>query len=248
MSPLVEIVCCSLDDCLEAERGGADRIELCSAISAGGLTPSVGLMRLARERCRLPLMVMIRPRAGGFCYTEGEFETMLQDVSEAVRLDCQGVVMGVLRPDGTVDEERCSRLVSAAGGKQKVFHRAFDVVPDPLEALEQLIELGFNRVLTSGQAASAIEGADLIRQLVEQADGRIEVMPGGGIRATNAHVVAERTSASAIHLGPFRQVEDTSAIHRPDITFGAPTAAEGRYALTDQEIVRQVVAAVQGLP
>lgn len=246
MSVLVEIVCCSVDDCVQAERGGANRIELCSALNAGGLTPSLGLVREAKQRCGLPLMTMVRPRPGGFCYSDGEFETMRRDI-ELVG-EAHGLVFGVLDDSGFVDEERCKRLVRDCGDRQKVFHRAFDVTPDPFAALEQLVDLGFTRVLTSGQASSALEGTDLIRRLIECADGRIEVLPGGGIRATNANLIVERTACDQVHLAPFNQVEDPSTKHRPDIHFGAPSPPEGRYALTDGEIVRQVVAAVQQLP
>lgn len=199
MTPLVEIVCCSVDDCVAAVGAGAGRIELCCAIELGGLTPSIGLVRGAVEAVSGPVMAMIRPRSGGFCYSASEFDTMIAD--------CQtidgpaGFVFGVLNPDGTIDKDRCKQLVRRAGRLEKVFHRAFDLVPDPSEALEVLVDLGFTRILTSGLAATALDGAEMIRRLIERADGRIEIMPGGGVRSGNVGRILE-TGCGSVHLAP----------------------------------------------
>src|ERR1035438_8985109 len=182
---LLEIVAATVDDCLAAESGGADRIELCAAIASGGLTPSPGTVAEARKRARISLMAMGRPRAGGFCYSEVDFAVMQRDASLLLEHGADGIVFGVLHSDGRVDTKRCGKLLELAGGRLTVFHRAFDVVPDPLRALDKLIDLGFTRVLTSGQQKTALEGSELIRGLGDRARGRIEVLPGAGVRAHN---------------------------------------------------------------
>ena len=175
---LIEVCCGSVDDAVEAEKGGADRVELNSAVFIGGLTPSLGAIIEAKKRLNIPVMVMIRPRAGGFCYTQTEVEVMLCDAKLAVEYGADGLVFGILTPDGSVDAERCKRMIEVAQGRQSVFHRAFDVTPDPLKALDQLIDLSFTRVLTSGQEKTASEGIELIRKVIEHASDRIEILPG----------------------------------------------------------------------
>ena len=182
---LLEIVASTVDDCLAAESGGADRIELCAAIATGGLTPSLGTLVEARKQVRLPLMAVVRPRAGGFCYSDAEFAVMMRDAAFLLERGADGIVFGILHSDGRVDTKRCGKMLELAGGRQTVFHRAFDVVPDPLRALDELIDLGFTRVLTSGQQKTALEGSELIRGLGDRARGRIEVLPGAGVRAHN---------------------------------------------------------------
>jgi len=177
---LIEVCCGSIDDAVEAQRGGADRVELNSAIFLGGLTPSPGSIIEAKKRLNVPVMVMIRPRAGGFCYTQAEMEVMRHDAKLAVEYGADGLVFGILTPDGSVDTERCKWIIELAGGRQTVFHRAFDVTPDPLKVLDQLVDLGFTRVLTSGQEKTAPEGIELIRRLIVHAGDRIEILPGCG--------------------------------------------------------------------
>lgn len=159
---LLEICCGSLEDALEAEAGGADRVELCSSLFFGGLTPSFGTIAEAKRRLRIPAIVMIRPRGGGFCYTELEFAAMAADAEAAVAQDVAGLVFGILTPDGAVDRVRTRRLREIAGRRDAVFHRAFDVTPDPFRALDELVDLGITRVLTSGQQDTVPEGLDLI--------------------------------------------------------------------------------------
>jgi len=178
---LVEICCGSLEDALEAERGGADRVELCSALFLGGLTPSLGTIMEAKARLKIPIMVMIRPRGGGFCYTKSEMAVMERDTVLAAEQGAEGMVFGILNADGSIDEERCKRLRKLIGDRQAVFHRAFDVTPDPFRSLDQLVALGFTRVLTSGQEDTVPEGAQLIKRLIGYAGDRIEILPGGGI-------------------------------------------------------------------
>ena len=175
---ILEIAANSVASALAAQEGGAGRVELCTALELGGLTPSHAQIALARERLRIPLYVLIRPRAGDFLYNALECEVMQRDIEACVALGCDGVVLGMLDAEGGVDMARCRALIAAAGTLGVTFHRAFDLSRDPARALEDIIALGCERVLTSGAQASAVEGAALIRDLVAQAAGRLAVMPG----------------------------------------------------------------------
>jgi len=238
---LIEVCCGSVDDAVEAEKGGADRVELNSAIFLGGLTPSLGSIIEAKKRLNVPVMVMVRPRAGGFCYTQTEMEVMLRDAKLAVEHGADGLVFGILTSDGSVDVERCKRIIELARGRQTVFHRAFDVTPDPFKALEQLIYLGFTRVLTSGQEKTAPEGIELIRKLIIHAEGRIEILPGSGLRPHNIRAFVEQTKATQVHFSAFGQRPDSSMQHRPHITFSsAVPPPEDRYGLIDRSIVKSI--------
>jgi len=238
----VEIVCCSVDDCLEAQAGGADRIELCGAITVGGLTPSIGTLIEAKRRGPLPIVAMVRPRGAGFAYTEAEFGTMLADAKALIANGADGLVFGVLHEDGRLDIERMRQLIEICGDKDKVCHRCFDVVPDPLETLEQLIGLGVTRLLTSGQRAFASDGAPLIKKLVEQAAGRIEILPAGGLRMNNVVEFLAETGCAYVHLAPFLEQTDPSTAGNPEIEY-APTSLpkESVFHLIDRQQVAEVV-------
>jgi copper homeostasis protein len=238
---VLEICCGSIDDAIEAEKGGADRVELCSALFLGGLTPSLGTIQEAKRRLKIPVMVMVRPRSGGFAYSEAEFASMERDAEAAVGNGAEGVVFGILQSDGKIDIPRCRRIRQLIGERQAVFHRAFDVTPDPYEGLEQLVDLGFTRVLTSGQKDSVPEGVELIKQLIARAADRIEVLPGGGIQAWNLKEIVERIGCRQVHLTAWGTVRDTSTQARPTITFGgALYPPEDRYQVTDAKLVRQL--------
>lgn len=240
---LLEICCGSIDDTIEAEKGGADRVELCSALFLGGLTPSLGTIQEAERRLKIPMMVMVRPRGGGFCYSEAEFATMERDTEAAVENGADGVVFGILQSDGRIDAARCRRIRQLIGKRQAVFHRAFDVTPDPFEALDQLVDLGITRVLTSGQKDSVPEGVELIKHLIERTGDRIEILPGGGIQAWNLKDVVGRTGCRQVHMTALGTVSDTSTRTRPGITFGgALYPAEDGYPVTDAGLVRQLSA------
>lgn len=231
---LIEVCCASVDDTVEAAQGGAGRVELNSALFLGGLTPSLGTLIEVKQHVDLPVMVMIRPRAGGFCYTDTELAVMLRDIQLAVEHGADGLVLGVLHENGTIDQQRCEPLIEACAGQPVVFHRAFDVVPEPFAALDQLVNLGFTRVLTSGQARSVPEGLDLIRQFVVHADSRIEILPGAGIRAHNVRSVVEQTGVTQIHLSAYRSQQDNSVQCRPHIHFGgALHPPEDQYGIID---------------
>ncbi len=238
---LLEICCGSLDDALEAQNGGAHRVELCSALFLGGLTPSLGTILEAKARLRIPVMVMIRPRGGGFCYTAAEMAVMERDTAAAVDHGADGIVFGILKADGTVDLERCKRIRKLIGNRQVIFHRAFDVTPDPFRALDQLVEMGITRILTSGQEDNALEGAALIKRLIEYAEDRIEILPGGGIKPQTLQRVLEQTGCKQVHLTAFKSESDPSTRARPQVTFGgALYPSEDQYLITDRSLVAQI--------
>jgi len=195
----LEICAFNLSSALIAQQSGADRIELCASPEEGGTTPSPGLIRTARELLRIQLYPIIRPRGGDFLYSDEEYLTMLRDIDYCKQVGCNGVVIGLLKKDGSIDKERCSRLVEAAYPMGVTFHRAFDWAINPYEALEDIISLGCERILTSGQRPTAMEGAGMIDQLVRAADERIVIMPGSGVRASNIIALAEATGASEFH-------------------------------------------------
>lgn len=196
--PLLEIAAGSLASALAAEEGGADRVELCSSLAEGGITPSYGMLAAVRERVRIPVYVLVRSRSGDFLYDEAEFEMMRRDVEISAKLGFDGVVIGALDADGHVDT-RCRELVNAAGKLGVTFHRAIDASADLSRALEDIIALGCERVLTSGGHASALAGASVIAGLVAQSGGRIRVMAGAGIRSGNLAEVARLSGAHEFH-------------------------------------------------
>ena len=196
---LLEVAANSLASALAAQAGGADRVELCTGLELGGLTPSAAQIAQVREHLSIPVYVLIRPRAGDFLYGDDEMETMQRDIETCLSLGCDGVVFGALDAEGRVDVPRCRPLFEAAGGMGVTFHRAFDMTRDLSQALGDVVALGAERVLTSGGAASAPAGATSIRQLVEQAAGRIVVMPGAGIHARNVADLALATHAAEFH-------------------------------------------------
>ena len=241
MSFKLEICCGSADDVFAAAEAGAHRCELNSSLFLGGLTPSIGLVREARKAL-IPIMAMIRPRDGGFCYTSHEFESMILDMEAFISEGVEGFVFGILNPDGTVDTHRCRILCEKAGDREKVFHRAFDVVPDWRKAMDELIELGFNRILTSGQAASSIEGADTIKEMLEYAAGRIEILPGGGIRPHNIKTLIEITGCTQAHASAGSIRKDTSCAFNTAVHFGPlPDMPEDEYKVTDIEKVKALL-------
>lgn len=176
---------------INAELGGADRVELCDNLWEGGTTPSIGSIELAIERLSIPVFVLIRPRGGDFAYSDMEFELIKRDINRAIDAGAKGIVSGVITANGSVDVRRTRELVALTKPLPFTFHRAFDLVEKPEKALEELIEMGVDRVLTSGQAASAVDGLPIINQLVDQAGDRVTILPGGGITSQNIHQFAE---------------------------------------------------------
>ena len=240
---LLEICCGSAEDASEAASGGADRVELCSSLFLGGLTPSLGSLLEAKRRTKDPVIAMNRPRQAGFCYSAAEFAVMERDTDLLLEHGADGVVFGILNADGTVDIGRTQALRTRIGPRQAVFHRAFDVTPDPFRALDELIDLGITRVLTSGQKNAAPQGTDLIRRLIERAHGRIEVLPGAGITVDNVRQFVASAGCAQIHMTAFVGRTDASTLANPHIQFGSPNGPpESEYELTDPELVRRVKA------
>ncbi len=196
---IIEIATADFSTTAAAVAGGADRIELCAALTEGGTTPSHGMIRTCREEFEVGLFPIIRPRGGDFLYSEEEFEIMKQDILLCRELQCEGVVSGLLLRDGGIDIERTRKLVALAYPMEFTFHRAFDRCKDPFMALEQLINAGCTRILTSGQQLTAPAGQELIAQLVDKANGRIVIKPGSGVRKENILELAKKTKATEFH-------------------------------------------------
>ncbi len=238
---LLEICIASVEDAQHAADGGADRLELNAALALGGLTPSLGTLIEVRQSVAMPLMAMTRPRPGGFCYSDADFNVMRRDVDLLTKHSADGIVFGILHDDGTIDEVRCRQILAQIGDQTAVFHRAFDVTPDASVALEQLIALGFKRVLTSGQQESAYNGAELIAALIRQSAERIEILPAAGInRFTVADVVA-RTGCNQVHASLRQSVPDRSTSHRPQVSFGGSLKPpEDRFDATSLQAVAEL--------
>ncbi len=239
----LEICAADLQGVKTAIAGGAGRIELCSGLAEGGLTPSKALISRA---CRLgiPVNVLIRPRGGDFVYDEDELSIMEEDIREAIGLDASGIVIGVVNPDATVNIEACRRLVQAAVEENPktdlTFHRAFDIVRHPFESLEEIISLGFRRILTSGQASSAIEGSSLIRQLHDRANGRILIMAGAGVSPANLHQLIIESGADEFHGSARTLISSAMLQTTSSATMGSAEAADGGRLATDLKVVRRM--------
>jgi copper homeostasis protein len=204
---ILEVCVDSVQAAIAAQQGGADRVELCANLLEGGTTPSAGSIRHARRSIDIGLQVMIRPRGGDFCYSEIEFEVMKLDVEVARGAGANGVVIGILTVDGSVDEARTRALIELARPMNVTFHRAFDMARDPYQTIETLIGLSVDRILTSGQESSALEGLDLISELARRAGDRIIIMPGGGITEGNFRKIVERSGAGELHVAAHSMVE-----------------------------------------
>jgi len=244
MSPprrVLEIASNSVASALAAQSGGADRIELFDNLAEGGTTPSQGSIAVARERLRIPLFVLIRARPGDFLYDPLETEIMLRDIAQCRALGCDGVVIGALDADGGIDMALCRELAQSAGPMQVTFHRAFDAARDLPQALEQVIALGCQRVLSSGGQGSAEAGVDMLATLVARANGRISVMAGAGITADNIAAIADRSgcrelhaSAKATHRSPMRFHNPALIGLSPDWTATDPATVAALRATLDR--------------
>lgn len=210
---LLEICCDHLESALAAQAGGVHRIELCAALSTDGITPSAGLLAAVKKRLSIPIFVLVRPRPGNFVYNEQELESMLFDIHECKALGAAGIVSGALSADDRIDREATQQLITAAAPLPFTFHKAFDLTPDPMEALSQLISLGADRVLTSGQAPAAVAGKTVLQQLVQRSKGKIEILCGGGIRDHNLAELLEIPGLQEFHSSALADPEMKNAVY-----------------------------------
>lgn len=246
---LLEVCCGSADDVIEAHKAGADRVELNSDLFHGGLTPTLGELLVAKRETDIEVMAMVRPREGGFCYTAAEFATAVEDARLLLAHGADGLVFGFLHRDGTLDVERTRVLAYMARqmGKQSVFHRAIDVVPDWRGTLDALIGLGITRVLTSGQEPDVSLGTATVREMIAYAAGRIEILPGAGITARNMDRVIAETGCTQIHLAAHRDMSDPSVSNNRAIYYGGCLyPPEDRFRVTDADYIGGMAARLRG--
>ncbi|XP_076868049.1 copper homeostasis protein cutC homolog isoform X1 [Brachyhypopomus gauderio] len=234
---LMEVCVDSVESAINAERGGAGRIELCSSLMEGGITPSIGLLQVVKENVQIPVYVMIRPRGGDFLYTDREADVMRKDIELMKSHKADGVVLGALTEDGRVDVELCMELLAACRPLPVTFHRAFDMVHDPSVAVETLASLGFERILTSGCESSALEGLPLIKRLTEQAKGRIIIMPGGGITERNLQRILEGSGAQEFHCSARSSRDSAMKFRNANVSMGASLSAP-EYSLKVADVTK----------
>ena len=244
MANILEVCAGSYASVLAARRGGAARIELCSALAEGGVTPSLGLIRAAVGVEGIRKHVLIRPRGGDFLYAEEEQRIMADDIRTARELGADGVVVGALTADGRIDLPAMERFMEAAQGMSVTFHRAFDLCRDPAEALEDIVRLGCHRILTSGQAPTAEQGIPLLRSLVQQAAGRIGILPGGGVGAGNAARILSATGAVELHASARSLWQSPMRFRHPGVAMGAPGSDEYSWMETSAQCVRDILASI----
>ena len=238
---LLEICCGSAEDAIVAAQNGADRVELNNNLFQGGLTPSIGTLRTVKEHSDIPVIAMVRPRAGGFCYTDIEMETARADAKALLAAGADGLVFGFLHGDGTIDEERTKEFVDICEGHPSVFHRAIDVTPDWKRALDSLIRLGVTRVLTSGQESDVFFALDTIAEMIRFAGDAIEILPGAGITLRNVEKVVAATGCRQVHLACHKAYPETSVANNRSIYYGgALYPPEDRFDITDGDYVAAV--------
>lgn len=245
---MLEICIDSLESALAAQKGGADRIELCDNLYEGGTTPSAATIEIAREILNIQMQVIIRPRGGDFLYSDLEFRTMKRDIEIARELKVDGVVIGILNSDGTIDISRCKELVKLARPLNVTFHRAFDMTRDPVKSLEDVIQTGADRLLTSGQMNEAPKGARLIANLVKQAGDRIIIMPGAGVNKDNITDMVTITGAKEYHLAGSKYIDSKMKYRNPKVFMGGiAEIPEYERSVTDEKIIRSIVTLLKTL-
>ena len=236
----IEIVVYTMESAMKAQQGGADRLELCANPGEGGTTPSYGMIEQVRMHINADVYVMIRPRGGDFLYTNEEYHIMRKDIEACKRLSVDGVVLGMLLADGTIDIHKCKKLIAFARPLKVTCHRAFDMTADPYQALEDCIEAGFDRILTSGQQSQAIKGVDVIARLIQQAAGRIIIMPGAGVNKDNVVELVSKTAATEIHFSASASRESGMTYHNKQLSMGSDDGTEFTVKTVDPEMIKQV--------
>jgi copper homeostasis protein len=249
MKKILEVCCGSLEDSLIAESSGADRIELNNATYLDGLTPSIGTVELVLENCNIPVVVMVRPRAGGFNYNDSDFETMVRDVEILMKYDIEGLAFGCLDKNFDIDVKKNQRIVDIISKNNKiaVFHKAFDATKDPFKSMEILIDMGVKRVLTSGLDSSAIQGAELISKLQKQYGSRIEILVGGGVNDLNVIDLNTKTEVNQYHSSCKTWEEDPTTISNKISFAFADKPHESDYNLVSAIKVKNLVKVLKEL-
>jgi copper homeostasis protein len=244
----LEVCANSVDSAIAAQEGGAIRVELCDNLHEGGTTPSYGQIELARKLLKIKLYVLIRPRGGDFLYSDTEFEIMKADIRYCTATGCDGVVIGVLNADGTVDKQRGGELVKMAKekGLGVTFHRAFDMCADMQQAMEDIIEIGCERILTSGGKSTAVEGVNTIAHLIEKAKERITIMPGAGVNESTVADIIHYTAATEIHSSARADVKSKMEYRNDHILMGYGETDEYSFSVTDAERVRNIIRLANG--
>ncbi|MFT3980670.1 MAG: copper homeostasis protein CutC [Ferruginibacter sp.] len=235
----LELIAFNIQSCIDAQEAGAHRIELCDNPAEGGTTPSYGFIKAAREKLTIDLYPIIRPRGGDFLYSEEEFNIMKSDINVCKVFGCNGVVIGILKADGTIDTERCRELVELAKPMKVTFHRAFDRSKDLSQALEDIIGIGCERVLTSGAVPNVTDAVDTIAALVKQAGDRIIIMPGSGVRSDNIRMLADKTGATEFHSSARKNIASRMLFQRDSMQEQNETVA------LDAEEAKKMLAALQ---
>ncbi len=229
----------SVESAIAASKGGASRLELCSNLIIGGTTPSQWLLKEIRNYTDIKVNVLIRPRFGDFCYSNYEFNIIKEEVQMFKELGANGVVLGILRPDGTLNMEQIEVLMKLSKGMEVTLHRAFDVCVNPYEALEQAKQLGINTILTSGQKNTCIAGSGLIKELIDKSQGKIDILVGGGIDASVIREIAPITHAKAYHMSGKVNIDSAMIFRKEDVTMGQPFISEYEIWKTDEEKIRE---------
>lgn len=238
----VEVCAFTLQSAVNAQKAGAYRVELCDNILEGGTTPSYGMIELACKYLQIKINVLIRPRGGDFCYSDLEFENIIKDIHAAKQIGADGIVTGALTPEGTIDKIKMNEIISAAGALSVTFHRAFDYVKDPFDSLNTLIELGVDRVLTSGLKNSALEGKAMLAALVDYSGGRIVIMPGGGINYYNIEELVNITKAKEYHLSGKSLIVSKMIFRNDEVKINSTSfIPENDYVETDISKIKAVV-------
>ena len=240
MSFILETCVDSVESAMEAVKGGANRLELCSNLIIGGTTPNINLFKLIKEKTNIRINVLIRPRYGDFCYTENEFEIMKRDIQMFKKIGANGVVIGILKADGTLDMKRMRELIAEAGGMHITLHRAFDVCKDPFVTLEEAKKLGINSILTSGQKNKCTEGRELLKELVEKSEDKIEILIGSGINSSNVEKIISYTKSYAVHTSGKMEVESDMNYRKEDISMGFPILSEYIILRTKSEEISKI--------
>lgn len=245
MDFILEACVDSVESAIEAKKGGAMRLELCSDLIVGGTSPSLALYELVKEATKMKVHVLIRPRAGDFCYSQYEFRRMCREVELFKHAGADGVVIGMLKPDGTLDMQHMQELIKIAGNMHITLHRAFDMSKNPYETLEQAKKLGIQTILTSGQQNHCIDGAQLLKELVELSADQIDIMVGSGVNENNIEELIDRTQAHTFHLSGKKRHDSPMVYRKEQVTMGSKYIDEYAYWVTDSEKIRKVYTSLE---